>query len=98
VLDFRPISVLNGSVKIISKVLANMLREVLEVIIDDHQSGFLKGRNTLNFVATAQEVIQFTKRNKIPRFMLKLDFEKTYDTVKWECIIETLRSWGFNQT
>ena len=79
--DFKPISVLNAYIKILSKILTNYLRGVRGVIIDDHQSGFLKGRSVLESIASAQEVIQFSKRIKIPGFMLKLDFEKAYDTV-----------------
>ena len=69
-----PFSVLNASVKILSKMLANRLIGVLGEMIKDHQSSSLKSRSTLNFMDAAQEVIQFTKRNKILIFMLKLDF------------------------
>jgi len=78
--DFMLISMLNVSVKIISKVLTNKIRDALRNIIDDHQIGFLKGRNILNAVVTPQEVIEFTKRSKILEFMLELDFEKDYTT------------------
>ena len=54
---FRTISILNASVKIISKVLANRLREVLGDIIDDNQTGFLKGRNIMESTVAVQEVI-----------------------------------------
>jgi len=74
---YRSISVLNSSVKIISKALASRLRNFLGENIGDHQTSFLKGRSTLNSISTAQEVIQFTKRNKVPGFMPKLDFEKS---------------------
>ena len=73
------ISMLNASMKIISKVLAKMLRYVLEEVIDCTQKGFLKGRSTLDSIATTLEVIQFAKQNKTPGFMLKLDFKKAYD-------------------
>jgi len=63
-------------------VLANRLKEVLEYIINDPQTGFLKGRSILESVTAAQEVIQFSKRYKIPQFMLKLDFKKAYDMVE----------------
>jgi len=77
------------------QVLANRLRYVLGIFIDDHQSGFLRGRSILDSIASIQEVIQFTKWNKIPEFMLKLDFEKAYNTVEWDCILKTLQSWRF---
>ena len=41
-------------------------------------------------------MIQFTKHSKVPGYMLKLDFEKAYDTMKWDCILEALQSWGFS--
>ena len=54
----------------------------LETSLMITQFGFLKGRSILNFIATAQD--------NISGFMLKLDFEKAYDTVEWGCILETL--------
>jgi len=94
--DYRPISVLNASVKIISKVLTNRLREVLGDIIDDNQTTFLKDWSILKSIAARQEVIQFPKRNKVPGCILNLDFEKAYDTVKWNCTLEVLQSWRFS--
>ena len=46
-------------------------------------------------IATAQEIIQRVARHKESGFLLKMDFEKAYDTVEWECVIEALRSWGY---
>jgi len=89
--DFRLISILNASVKIMSKVLDKRIREVLGNLIDDHQTWFLKGRSILESIEVAQEVIQFFKQIKTPRFLLKLDFQKAYDMVEWDCILETLQ-------
>ena len=40
-------------------------------------------------------MIWFTKKNKLLGYILKLDFEKAYDTVDWECIIESLQALRF---
>ena len=58
--------------KIISKFLANILSSILNDIIDDHQSSFIKGRNILDYMATTQEVTQFLARQKRSGFLLKL--------------------------
>lgn len=42
--DFWLISVLNASVKIISKILANRFRDTIRDRIEDQRFGFLKGR------------------------------------------------------
>ena len=79
--DFRLISLLNGSFKIIMKVLANKLSAVLNDLINPEQSGFIRSRHIFDSVATAQEVMFRNKVNKEHGFILRLDFKKTYDSV-----------------
>jgi len=51
--EFKPISVMNSLVKILSKVLANKLRDVLREFIGEHQTGFSKDRCILESIANA---------------------------------------------
>ena len=44
IMDFRPISLVGGIYKIISKVLANHLKRVAHGLISDSQNAFMKGR------------------------------------------------------
>lgn len=50
-------------------------------IIPHSQSGFLPGRNIMDGIAIAIEVIHSAKKQKDRAYMLKLDFEKAYDTM-----------------
>jgi hypothetical protein len=42
--NWRPISLLNVDYKILTKVIANRIKRVLNTLIDDNQTGFIKGR------------------------------------------------------
>jgi len=53
--DFHPISLINCSEKIITKVLVNKFFRILHQLIDDHQIGLIA-------VDLAQEIIRYTKR------------------------------------
>lgn len=94
--QFRPISLLNCSFKIITKVLANRMSKVINLLVDNTQSGFIKNRFILENVALAQEVISVIHNNKSEGIMLKIDFEKAYDKVNWSFLLELLRARGFS--
>jgi hypothetical protein len=42
--DFRPISLLNTSIKILTNLLANRLQRVIMELIHQNQYGFIKSR------------------------------------------------------
>ena len=63
--------------------------------MDDHQMGFIVGRSIMEGMVTIKEVIQSVKRHKASGYLRKLDFEKAYDTINWDCLLETLYLMGF---
>lgn len=79
--DFGPISLIGCIYKIISKILASRLKGVLPGIISTTQTAFLKGRQILDGVLVANEVINYAKKKKKPLYLFKVDFEKAYDSV-----------------
>ena len=57
------------------------------------QSGFTKGRSIVeNFVMDA-DMVQTTHKRKVPMVVLKLDFQKVFDTVSWSCTHAFLVFW-----
>eukprot|EP00253_Pinus_taeda_P015908 PITA_15908 len=54
---FRPISLCNSSYKLVSKIIANRLKNILPDIIPENQGGFIKGRNILDNIVLVQEAV-----------------------------------------
>jgi hypothetical protein len=54
---FRPISLLNCSYKIFTKVLTNKIGLVAYRLIASNQTSFIKGRYILESVVTAHEIL-----------------------------------------
>ena len=70
---FRPICLLNVNFKILTKLLANWLRQIADKVVNDCQFAFIKGRYILDGVVALHE-IRCSKRKWV---ILKLDFEKS---------------------
>ena len=79
--DYCPISLVNSMYKLLSKVLANRAKLVLESLISDSQKAFVGGRQTLDSVLIANECLDSRLKSSILGMLCKLDIEKAYDHV-----------------
>lgn len=93
--NWRPITLLNVSYKILAKVVANRLIRILPKIISPTQTGFVKGRFILKNLVTYWESLEWAKASSQNGAMLLLDFEKAYDRIEWGFITQMLDSLGF---
>eukprot|EP00253_Pinus_taeda_P028466 PITA_28466 len=94
---FRPIALCNVIYKIISKVIANRLKMILPGIISQEQSGYVEGRQILDNILLAQEMIHSLHSRKVPGMLMQLDLSKAYDKVSWTYLEAILKAFGFSQ-
>ncbi|KAK2415590.1 hypothetical protein QL285_038058 [Trifolium repens] len=96
--DFRPIALCNVILKIITKTIANRIKEILPEVISPQQSAFLPGRLITDNTVLAFETFHHLKHNKNKEkgFVgIKLDMAKAYDRLEWSFIENTLNTMGF---
>lgn len=93
--NWRPISLLNMDYKILTKCLATRLHEILPLIIDTDQTGFIKGRYIGENIRTITDLIEYTSLKNQPGIILLLDFEKAFDTVIWPFLFRSLEKFNF---
>ncbi|XP_073358285.1 uncharacterized protein [Aegilops tauschii subsp. strangulata] len=94
--DYRPITLLNCCLKILTKLLANRLQRVMLKIIHRNQYGFLKGRSIQDCVAWAYEFIHQCQASGREIAILKLDFAKAFDTIEHAPMMEIMKCMGFD--
>eukprot|EP00253_Pinus_taeda_P035804 PITA_35804 len=93
---YKPIALCNVVYKIISKVVASRLKPLLPTLISSEQTGFVEGRQILDNIIQAHEVIHSLTCNKREGMIMKLDIAKAYDKVNWMYIKKVLPTFGFD--
>ena len=65
--DFRPISLVGNVYKLLSKVLANRLRRVIDNLISESQNSFVGGKQILDSVFIANKCLDSRLKCHTPR-------------------------------
>jgi retron-type reverse transcriptase len=95
--DYIPISHLNSLIKLITNVLADILQAIILKVIHQNQYGFIKSRTIQNFLGWTFEYIHLCHKSKKELVILKLDFEKAFDKIEHEVILQVMSHKGFGQ-
>ena len=97
--QFLPINLCNVLYKIISKVLANHLKPILNHVISGSQSAFVPSRLITDNILVAFEALHYLKTKRKGRsthMAVKLDMSKAYDKVEWNFLRNMMLKLGFN--
>lgn len=96
--DYRPISLCNMAMKIITKVVANRIKHTLPDVIDMEQSAFVQGRLITDNAPIAMECFHWIKKKKKGKkwvIALNLDMSKAYERIEWSFMEKTLTAMGY---
>jgi hypothetical protein len=90
--DFRPISLIHAIAKIISKMLALRLGPLMDELVCNAQSAFIKKRNNFLYVKNLATIFH---KSKTRALLFKLDIRKAFDSIRWEYLVDLLQRRGF---
>ncbi len=95
--NYRPLTMLNTDLKILSKVLANRLKEVMPKIIKTNQAYGVKGRDIADTTISVKDIISYIKEKKLDGYIISLDFEKAFDRVEHQFLFGILKTFRFGE-
>jgi hypothetical protein len=79
---FRPVALCNVIYKLLTKVIAKCLKIIIPFIISQEQSGYMEGRQIMDNIILAHEVIHSLQSTKSPGMLMKLDLPKAFDKLR----------------
>lgn len=96
--NWRPISLLNTDYKILTQVLANRMKKVINKLISPDQTGYIKGRFIGQNIRVIQDVIDLLEEENTEGALLFLDFKKAFDTISHSFLLKTLKQFNFGNS
>ena len=95
--NYRPISLINVDVKLITKVLAERLKFVLPQIIHVTQTA-VYGRKIDQNIHMIRDLIEMANRDDDTAAFIFLDQEKAFDRVNHNFLFKTMKAFGIGDT
>ena len=93
--NYRPITLLNCDYKILARILNTRILRVLKTAAAQDNTGFVPGRSILDNTRLLTLLQAAVEEEGKEGAMIFLDFEKAFDTVSHELLIEAIDRIGF---
>jgi Reverse transcriptase (RNA-dependent DNA polymerase) len=95
--NWRPISLLNCSYKIISRAINARLQKVAPTILSRSQKGFVKNRYIQEVLINVIEAIAYAKCTDTPGIVLAIDQSRAFDTISHRYMKQVYRFFNFGE-
>ena len=95
--NLRPITLLSNFFKIISGIITNRLKPILDRLIRDWQKAYLPGRFIWEVTRSTYDIFASAKAHNLPGILLLVDFSEAFDSISFSFIEKTLQSNGFSE-
>ena len=92
--NWRPISLSNTDIKIISKIFAERLKLILPDIINPEQTGGVKDRKIGHCIRLIDDVFEELNDENL---IIQTDKQKAFDLVEWKWLFYVLKSYDFGE-
>lgn len=92
--NYRGITLLNTTYKILSTLIQRRLQEKARNIIGQYQNGFVKGKSTTDAVYILKQIMEKVQEYKINVEMLFVDFEQAFDSIDRGKLMLVLKELG----
>ena len=88
--NWRGITLLNTIQKVLAFIILNRISSPLNEQLRNEQNGFRPGRSCVDHINTTRILIEQSVEWRSPLFLLFVDFERAFDTIKqnsvWSCL------------
>ena len=92
---YRPISLMNYDVKILSKLICRRMGLVIDNLIDVDQTCAIKGRSILDNGHLFRNIIDYVNQKKLKCSFISLDQEKAFDKIIHRFLFHVLEKYNF---
>ena len=93
--NWRPITLSNCDAKIITKDLAIRMSNVMNEIIVNTQTAYVRGRSVIDNLRSIAFMNDHCRNENVESVMVSLDAKKGFDSVDHGYVVNTLSRYGF---